>query len=240
MSVAIVRKSDGGDDPRDALRAAILKSKQVEDRLEARRQVAARSRAMVTAAQMRLDAAGEALEAARTGHAQTLAEAAATGVTPKVDGMLKAARAALGDAEDQAQAAGLAVEQVEAGRVEIERECALRQNDILIEVASVLRPTLEDLMAQFQRKKIELLGLMQTIFELSDPQSAPFGDGARSFIAHEQRLRPFIELRDRVLKLTVEGSPDERRAMRDGVAPWIRWRESLQRYSDALPPDGKS
>jgi hypothetical protein len=93
MGVALLKKDDGSDDPRSALREAIAARTVTHAKAELQRKAVERAHTMVRDAEARLTVVGEALEATRSGHAEALAQAASTGAAPTANGALRAARA---------------------------------------------------------------------------------------------------------------------------------------------------
>jgi hypothetical protein len=113
MNVTAIHKNGDPRDPtRDALRAAIAARTTAEAEAEQHQQAIRRAHNMVHEAEQRLTVAGEALEKTRSDHAGGIARAATVGTAPKADGALRAARLVLADAEDEAQAARSALEQL--------------------------------------------------------------------------------------------------------------------------------
>lgn len=140
-------------------------------------------------AQAKASAAADALEAARAGHAETLAHAAITGAAPKANGALRNARLALADAGEKTEAARTALDQLKADRGELDQ--AQAENAVLTEIARVLAPG-ERLLEQARRKKAELLILMQTLYVLTAEEQVSLADKFRtsSRAMHERSLSP--------------------------------------------------
>jgi hypothetical protein len=206
---------------------------------EAHRQAIKRAQSLVADAEAKVSVAGEALEAARTGHAEALAQAASTGQSPKPNGALRNARLALADAEDEAEAARTAFEQLKADPGD--NQAAQADNAVLVEVAHVLALTGGELLARAQRTKAESLILKETLYALTSEETVGvplFGGEIQRLNAADARRAPLAELRDEVLKRNFEPRPEELAAAREAVKPFVQWRSTLRRDGDAPMPEG--
>jgi hypothetical protein len=240
MGVALLKKDDGSDDPRSALREAIAARTVTHAKAELQRKAVERAHTMVRDAEARLTVVGEALEATRSGHAEALAQAASTGAAPTANGALRAARLALSDAEDEADAVRAAFEQLKADRGD--DQVAQAENAVLTEVARVLALTGRELLARAQRAKAELLILTETLYALTSEETVGvplFGGEIARLNGQDQRRAPLLGLRDEVLKLSSEPRSEELAVAREAVEPWVRWRSTLRRDADAPDPSAE-
>src|SRR5271169_7025449 len=131
MVVALLKKDTDGGDPRAVLRQAIAAAAAVHAKTEQHQQAIHRARNMLAAAEAKVTVAGEALEAARAGHAETLAHAATTGTAPKVNTELRNSRLVLADAEDEASAARAALDRLESDGDELDASSPQLENAVL-------------------------------------------------------------------------------------------------------------
>ena len=240
MSLVAVKRNDGGDDPRDALREAIAARAVAHAKAELQQKAVERAHAMVREAEARLTVVGEALEATRSGHAEALAHAASTGAAPKANGALRAARLALSDAEDEADAARAALEQLKADRGD--DQIAQAENAVLTEIARVLALTGGELLARAQRAKAELLILTETLYALTSEETVGvplFGGEIARLNGQDARRAPLLGLRDEALKLSHEPGSEELATAREAVRPWVQWRSTLRRDADAPDPSAE-
>ena len=238
MGVALVKNNTNGDDPRSTLREAIAARAVAHAKAELQQQTIHRARDMLRDAEAKLGMAGEALESARSQHAETLAEAAQTGTgVPRGNTPLRAARQQLSDSEDEASAARTALEQLQGDRGD--DRVALAENAVLTAVAAVLAPVGEELLARARRTKAELLILMQTLYEITNPEERGvplFGGEIQTLNARDARAAPLASLRDQVLKLSLEATRDEWAAARETAARWKEAKLALRTDSDAGLP----
>jgi hypothetical protein len=238
MGVTPLRKSNGApDDPRSALREAIAARAEANAEAERHRQAIERTRGLVADAERRVGLAGENLEAVRGQHAQAIAVAAAAGQSPKANGQMRAARMALADAEDEAQAARAACEHLKADRSD--DQVAQAENVVLVQIAKVIAPVCEELLAEAVRRRAELLALTQTLFAMTSEESAVprTGGEVQRAVAADARRAPLEAVRERVLRLNLLPTTEELTAAQSAVAPWTRWRTSLRNDADAPLPE---
>jgi hypothetical protein len=235
MGVALLKKDTDGEDPRAVLRLAIAAAAAVHAKAEQHEEAIHRARNMFAAAEAKVVVAGEALESCRADHAQALAEAATTGSTPKANGALRSARAALADAEDGAQAARDALEHLQVDGKDLERGHSQLDDAVATAAAGVIAPVAARILERFQRAQDEVV-ILQTIF-----QTLTEGEGEQVLLPNGQfarledpRMKPVKALRERFFNL--DSKAGQERAKETAVA-FRRWRESLRRDADALPPD---
>jgi hypothetical protein len=238
MGMALVKRNTDGDDPtRSTLRAAIAARAAAEAKAGQQQEAIHRARNMVTAAEAKAGLAGEALESCRADHAQALAEAATTGSTPKANGALRSARAALSDAEDEASAARAALDRLEADGDDLKAANSQLENAVLVAIAEVIAPVAERLLAQIQRKQIELSVLQQLFLALTDDDEAGaplFPTDVRRLNAKDARMKPVTALREQLFNLDLKAGQER---AKEAAAAWRKWRESLRRDSDVPLPE---
>jgi hypothetical protein len=238
MGVALVKKDDGGDDPRGDLRRAIVARAAAHAKAGQQQEVIHRARNMVTVAEAKVTVAGEALEAARSEHAETLAEAAQTGTAPKGNTELRTARQALADAEDQASAAKAALDHLEADGDDLKAANPELENSVLVAVSQVIAPIAEQILAQIQRAQLELQIAKLVFLALTDGEEsgAPaFRSDIQKLNAKDKRMAPLQELRNTFFNLDSRTTGQER--AKEAAAAWRKWRESLRRDPDAEAPE---
>jgi chromosome segregation ATPase len=239
MGLAAVRKNDDGNDPRAGLREAIRAAAEAHDKADRQREAIHRARNILHDADEKVRAAASVLTAAQEKHAHDLARAATTGAEPRTNGALRAARISLGDAEDVAQAARDALEHLQVDGKDLERANPQLDDAVATAAAEVIAPVAARILERFQRAQDEMV-ILQIIFQtLTEGEGElvllPNGQFAR---LEDPRMRPVKALRERFFNLDPKAGQD--RAKEAAVA-WRRWRESLRRDPDALPPDdGKS
>ena len=236
MSVAIVRKSDGGDE-RDALRAAIAACAAGHAKAEQHQEAIHRARNMLGAAEAKLNLAGEALEATRTKHASSLVQAAQSGTVPKGGTELRSSRQALADAEDEASAARAALDRTESDGDDLDASSPQLENQILVAAAQVIAPIAERILTQMRQKQTEMLVLQQVFHALTDEQTTgiPLFSGEIARLnAKDARLKPVAGLRDQWFALNSRAGQDR---AREAAAAWRKWRTALARDPDAPVPE---
>jgi hypothetical protein len=205
MSVAVMKRdTTDGTDPRAGLRQAIAEAAKAHHQAERHAEAIHRAENMVTVAEAKLHTAGEALEAVREEQAEVLAHAASTGTTQKSTGMLKAARAALSDAEDEAVAARRALERLEAGGDDLRARRLEIENAVLVEIGKVIASTVAGpILALIERRQIELQALRSAFTALTDDETVeiPFRSDVQKLNAKGARRAPVQGLRDRFFNL---------------------------------------
>jgi hypothetical protein len=247
MSLVAVKKNDDGDDPRGALREAIAARAVAHAKAEQHQQAIHRARNMLGAAEARVTVAGEALEAVRTGHAEALAQAAASGGTPKPNGALRDARLALADAEDGAEAARAALERVKADSGDFGDEVAHADSGVLVAIAEVVRPVGEELLAKAKRLRTELACTLSVLSGLAkeefandarDRQLPTFSSIYKDQTARDARNAPTSALRAALAEFNSLATQDEvKQAAKQATDVYVRWRGALRENADAeLPP----
>lgn len=196
-----------------------------------------------------MTAAGEMLERSREDHAEALAAAAAAGGTPKASGQMRSARAALADAEDEAQAARAALEHHEAEGAELEAEDPRLANEVLVRVSQTVAPVCEKLLEGIRRRQIELAALQSAFLALTDEETIGvpvFNSDVQRLNAKDARRAPVGALRDEVYGSSRSGAALER-AERDRKAAQDRaqetaaafrhWRTALRTNPDLPMPE---
>jgi chromosome segregation ATPase len=236
MAVAIVRKSDGGDE-RDALCAAIAACAAVHAKAEQHRQAIHRARNMRAAAEAKLTLAGETLESARSQHAETLAQAAQARTAPKGGMELRSARQALADAEDEAPAARAALDRLEADGDDLDASSPQLENAVLVAVSQVVAPIAERLLAQMRQKQTELAILQRVFHVLTEDETIGvpvFNSDVQRLNAKDARMKPVAQLREEFFALNTRAGQDR---AREAAAAWRKWRTALTRDPDAPVPE---
>jgi DNA repair exonuclease SbcCD ATPase subunit len=233
MGVAILKKSTGGDDPRWALREAICAAAEAQRRVEEHREAIRRAHAMVSDTEQKLATASDALEAARSGHAEVLVRAATTGHVAKPNGALRTARLALVDVEDEVSAAKAALERLKADGEEIEASISKSEDAVFVAIAAAVAPVAEQVLERILRARGELLALQAVFDALTESQEEPVLLSSGQFARRvDPRLAPLNALRTRLSSL----GPEEGRAQ-DIVAAFQKWRAALAHDPDAMPPE---
>jgi hypothetical protein len=136
------------------------------------------------------------------------------------------------------EAARAALEHIELDRDDLKQEVAEATNAILIEVAKVVLPVGEELLARAKRAPTEFLGLYQTIAALTGDESAArstFASNVAEIAAAEARRAPLATLRAEVFKLNLATS--DWLAAKSAAAPSLEWRGRLRQDPDAPRPD---
>jgi hypothetical protein len=237
MGVAILKKDDGGDDPRAGLRQAIAACTAIHTKAERHEEAIHRSRNMVAAAEAKVTVAGEALEAIRAGHAETLAHAATTGTAPKGNTELRSARQALADAEDDASASRAALDRLESDGDDLDASSPQLENAVLVAVSQVVASAAERILAQLRQKQIELAILQQVFRALTDEETIGvplFPSDVQRLNAKDARMKPVARLRDEFFALNTEAGQEH---AREAAVAWRKWRSALCRDPDAAAPE---
>jgi hypothetical protein len=235
MSVAIVRKSDGGDDPRDALRRAIVACASAHAKAQQHEEAVGRARNILRDAEEKVCAAASVLTAAQEKHAHDLVRAATTGAEPRTNGALRAARISLGDAEDVAQAARDALGHLRVDGKDLERVNPQLDDAVAMAAAEVIAPVAARILERFQRAQSEAV-ILQTIF-----QTLTEGEGEQVLLPNGQfarledpRMKPVKALRERFFNLNTEAGQDR---AREAAVAWRKWRTALCHDPDAATPE---
>jgi hypothetical protein len=235
MAVALVNYAGNEVDPRDHLRQVISEAAKAHGKAERHAEAVRRARDMVVAAEQSLSVTGGALEAARTVRAEGLAHAAATGTAPKVDGALRAARAAQENAEDELEAAQAALSSLEMDGRELRESKSGLDDAIVRAVAAVMETTAGRILERIRRTQGDLLALEGVFHALTESQLPdqllPDGQFARPV---DPRMGPVAALRDAYFRL--DRNAGQERA-REVAAAFRKWRAELARSPDVLPPE---
>lgn len=234
---SIARKA-GGNGERSALAAAILKAQQAGAAVERLREAVDRAEEQVAASDQRLVEAAAAIGKAREQHAGALADAASTGKSPAANNALRAARLAQADAEDELEAAKMALTQLKKGGLgEVEQAAAEAETAVSVEVAKVLRPAGEELLERARKARAEFLACYQAALALTedDEGEAPlFANEFQGLKARDQRCAPLVELRAGILKLNL--TVEDWTSAKAAAEPWLRARAALRFDADAGLP----
>jgi hypothetical protein len=110
---------------------------------------------------------------------------------------------------------------------------------VLVEVARVLAPIGEELLARARETKAELFALLQVLSVLTDEATAAplFSSEIARLNAADARRGPVAELRDQVLKFSLEAAPGDWARAKESAEPWRRARLALQNDPDAPVPE---
>jgi hypothetical protein len=116
---------------------------------------------------------------------------------------------------------------------------AQAENMILAEVARVLAPVGEELLARAKQLKAELLLVLQTLYALTGEEVAVplFGGEIARLNARDARMEPLAGLRDQVFRFSLEAAKKDWAVARSAAEPWLRARAALREDADALLPD---
>jgi hypothetical protein len=230
------------------LREAITACAAAQAKAERHQEAVRRARSIVAAAEQRVSEAAEILETARGQHAQMIAEAAQSGTAPKTNATLRAARLEQADREDELLAARAALEQIEADRGDVGDEEAAAVSNVHVAIAGVVMPVAETLLARAKRLRVELECASEILRELLKEEFAnderarqmpAFTNIYKDMDARDVRNAPLQPVRAELEALNSLAAQDDlRRAARAALAPWLQWREALQRDPDAPTPDG--
>jgi hypothetical protein len=253
--VAPLRKNGDPRDPaRDGLREAIAARAEAIAEAEQHRQAIERTRGLVADAERRVDLAGENLEAVRGQHAQAIAASATAasataGQSPKANGQMRAARAALDDAEDEVQASRAALETLEAHGDGLGDEVATAASNVHVAIAEVVRPIGEGLLARAKQLRVELECTLGILYALSEEEFSNserarqldipvFSSIYKGHAARDARNVPLNSLRVELEAFNSLAAQDDlRRAARAALEPWLQWREILQRDPGTPVPE---
>jgi hypothetical protein len=233
--VAVKKKNDDGDDPRDALRRAIAACASAHAKAQQHEEAVGRARNILHDAEEKVRAAVSVLTAAQEKHAHDLVRAATTGAEPRTNGALRAARISLGDAEDVAQAARDALEHLRVdGKDLLERANPQLDDAVATAAAEVIAPVAARILERVQRAQDELLisqAIFQTLTEGEGEQVLlPNGQFAR---LEDRRMKPVKALRERFFNLDPKAGQER---AKEAAATWRKWRSALARDPEEQPP----
>jgi hypothetical protein len=243
MAVTVLAKKPAPpDDPRAALREAVAEAEKAREAVDRHRAAIGRAEEQVTAAEEKFTLATQAVEAARERHADALADAAGGGKTP-LPSVMRAARLAAADAEDELAAARLACDRLKSSDLErIEQESLEADNAVCCAANVFLTETVErelaqavDLQRQLFLTRAKLQGLV-----LDDEYPPAFPTELQRTRAAKERREAMGELRDRVwAHLNREISLDAvgiRQEFFEVDQAWRRYKIALRSDPDAEPP----
>jgi hypothetical protein len=151
-----------------------------------------------------------------------------------------AARQALADAEDEASAARAALDRLEADGDDLDASSPQLENAVLVAVSQVIVPVAEQILAQMRQKQTELAILQRVFHVLTEDETIGvpvFHSDVQRLNAKDARMAPVAALRDQFFHLDSKVGQEHAKA---AAVAFRRWRETLRRDPDALPPDGKS
>jgi chromosome segregation ATPase len=230
----------GGQDDRRALRAAIEAARKAEQAIEARKGAIARARQLVEAASRKVEAAAAGIVQAKNEHARIFADAAERdGSEANGSGVIRAARLAELDAQDQIEAANAALARLEQGLADVEQASRLARNVVLREVNRVCMPHAARLLAEAKELKAKLAARRHVLQFLFGPENRDEIVGGWSSTmdeikALEDRREPLAGLYRGVSDFlgTINVHDDGKRA----AIEWERAREALGTDPDTPLP----
>ena len=161
--------------PRGDLRRSIAARDAAVAHADRQREAIQRAKDLVRTAERRVSEAAEALENTRGAAAEEIAAAAQAGSTPKANGALRSARAALSDATDEAEAAKAALDRLEEGGDDLKASSPQLENAVLVAISQVVAPVAERLLEEIRRKQSDLL-ILQQVFEGDATAQKRLGD----------------------------------------------------------------
>jgi hypothetical protein len=149
-------------------------------------------------------------------HAEALARAATSGgETPAAKNTaLRAARAALSDAEDELTAAQAALEQIETDQGDLHAASPQIENAVLVAVAEVVAPIAGLLLEQFRQKQVEAEILKAALLALVDEETVDlpmFRSDVQMLNAKDARRAPISAMRDRFFNPDPKAGQDRAR-----------------------------
>jgi DNA repair exonuclease SbcCD ATPase subunit len=235
--MSLARKNHDRYDPRGDLRRAIAARDAAQAKAEQHREAIRRAQNMVREAEQKLTMAGEALERTRADHAEALAQAAATGEAPKPSGALLAARSALADSEDEAQAARSALDRLKADGDDLRASNPQLENAVLVAVAQVVAPVAARLLEEIRRKQSDLLTLQQVFDALTSDETIDvpsFSSDVQRLNAKDARMAPVTAVRDQFFHLDSKAGEDR---AKEAIVAFRRWRSALRNDPAAPEPE---
>jgi hypothetical protein len=175
MGLVAVRKNDGGDDPRCALREAVARMKQAQTAVDDVDNVAARARSFLREIEGRIAEAATGVSTAREIHAAAVVDAIARGEKPPPATGLKAARAAEVDLQDQRDAAQSSIDTIRQDKAAAAAELERAERVVKAAIAGALEPTARKLLEKARIHRIEFLKAIYAIdaIHLLIPEDIP-------------------------------------------------------------------
>jgi hypothetical protein len=237
MGVALARKNDGGDDPRDALRSAIVACTAGQLKTDRQLDAIRRAKDLVATAERRVSEVAESLESIRGQGAEDLAAALQAGSTPKSNATLRAAKASLGDRTDELEAAKAALDRLEADGDVLDASSPQLENLVLVAISQVVAAIAERLLTQMRQKQVELLILQQVFHALTEDETVGlplFDRDVQRLNAKDARMKPVAQLRGEFFALSIEAGQDRAREV---AGAFRKWRTALCRDPDAAAPE---
>jgi DNA repair exonuclease SbcCD ATPase subunit len=195
-----VRKDTGGDE-RAALREAQAQAETARKAVEERKAAIERAKQLIADAERRVIETNEALTSCREQQADMIAAGAIAGTPPTTSTALRAARLAEADAQDALMAAKAALVHVRDGLADLEHEAAFAMNSVLTEINVIVRPIVEQLLADGRKKKLQVLETQVILQELVADLKIALPGFAREIetrAALEARMEPLSDIRAQV------------------------------------------
>jgi hypothetical protein len=225
--VTSLRTKDGVADPLRAELAAAIKTAE-EARAAADRQKAAieRTRSSRLRATAAVKVAEEGVGKAQEAHARAIADAAADDAAPPTSGM-RAARQAVVDAQDEADALKAAVEELKARLPDF--EAAAREADIAVEAAisAILAVQAQQLLAKADAIARELAPLRNALFALWKDNPS----GTVDLLAFQRGRAPLAEVQTAVAAFSEAVNAIDKSDL------WEQARDALRSNAYAPLPD---
>jgi hypothetical protein len=227
------------DQPRLQLAASIKNAAKAKAALASHQQAIQRAGEQLAEAERKVEQARAGIDAAKTAFAGELADALARGSQmPATSSAVRAAEAAVVDAQRTAEAVRVARDRLKADLSKCEADVTSAEKTISAQIAAVTSPAIEELVAHAEQALSDLSRYAAVLRYLSSPDDDPADRGG----GHGRPIRLAAELHTRVTNLLNSRSvsllqfnlSDEVRTL---VQQWRETRARLRANADLpLPP----
>lgn len=170
-SVAMVAPAESETDGRAGLRAAIAAKQEAERAFHAHRLAIGRAEDLVSAARQKVESSEQAVEAAKSDYAGAIRAHVGGGAAASPGGV-KAARAAVADAVDEAEAAEAALATLQEGMADFQDDVSIASLEVVRQRNALIEPIVRAMAAEVQKMRVAIgtaKHLMRVLSAASDP-----------------------------------------------------------------------